>query len=162
SAHRRYGFAKRDWFGCCHTRRSSSSLRPPSLAAEVMGAAIVRRPAPRRCWRVTASDARPIRRRGDTGAPFRPPGSGARRLLPSAHGVLVGGEMGRALLAVGGQTLSHIRAAETQKLQAKGCFEGRRGAPVPVVEAVLGGPYRRLRTLGQLRRDPGRGAQHLA
>src|ERR1700753_527218 len=117
----------------------------PLIAAT--GSAIVRRPAPRRCWRVTASDARPIRRRGDTGAPFGSPGSGAGGLVQGRHVVLVSGVTCRALLAVGGQPFTHVRAAEAQKLQAKRCFEGRRGRPVPMVEAVFGEPDTRLRPL---------------
>src|SRR6202044_1623425 len=128
---------------CCPPRRSSSSLSPPSLAAEVTGAAIVRRPALRRCWRVTASDARPIRQHGDTGAPFRSPGSGAGGLVRGRHVVLVGGETRWTLLAVRGQPFSYVGAAEAQKLQAKRCFEGRCGRPVPVVEAVFGEPDRK-------------------
>src|SRR6202021_3538891 len=102
--------------GSCPPRRPSSSLSPPSLAAEVTGAAIVRRPALRRCWRVTASDARPIRQHGDTGAPFRSPGPVAGGLVLSRHVVLVSGETRWALLAGGGQPFSHGRAAAAQKL----------------------------------------------
>src|ERR1700678_2118701 len=118
-------------------RRSSSS------PARVISA------APHRCWRFTATDARPIRPPAVTGAPFLSPGPGGRTSVQRAHGVLVGRETRRPLLAVGGQALLHVRAAEPQKFLAKGRLEGRREHPVPMVEAVFGEANRRLRALRQ-------------
>src|SRR3984885_12410326 len=75
--------------------------------------------------------------------------------------VLVGGKTRRPLLAVGGQTLLDVRPAETQKLQAKGRFEGGCERSVPVVEAVFGEADRRLCALRQIRRDAGCGGEYL-